>query len=135
MTLYIKKHITRAYVKENLETIFLFGDNMQRTGFGGQAREMRGEPNALGVPTKWSPYTADPAYFSDSDFTKVRKYIDFPFDVAIAWLTTGGSVCIPTDGFGTGLAKLEQKAPSIKEYIDFYIQQVYAAAPTKKEIE
>ncbi len=135
MTLYIKKRITRAHVKQNLETIFLFGDNMQRTGFGGQAAEMRGEPNSLGIPTKWSPYTGDKAYFCDDDLVKVQKYVDFPFDVAIAWLKAGRDVCIPTDGFGTGLAKLEEKAPVINSYVNLCMGQLFNAAQTKKEIE
>ena len=135
MTLYIKKHITRAYVKKNLETIFLFGDNMQRTGFGGQAREMRGEPNTQGVPTKWSPYSMDPAYFTDADLPKVQKFLDFPFDVAIAWLKAGREVCIPADGLGTGLAQLDKRAPAIWSYINLNINQLYQAAKFRKEID
>lgn len=135
MTLYIKKRITRDYIKQNLETIFLFGDNMQRTGFGGQAQEMRGEINSIGVPTKWSPYTGEAAYFTDADLPKVQKFIDFPFDVAIAWLKAGRSVCIPADGFGTGLAQLEKRAPAVATYIQLCMNQLYLAAPYKKEID
>jgi hypothetical protein len=69
--LIFKKFITREYVRESFgTTIFLFGDNMQRTGLGGQAKEMRNEPNAFGVPTKWKPTMQDDAFFTDDDFIK-----------------------------------------------------------------
>ena len=132
MTLIIKKHITRDYVRQNLETIFLFGDNMQRTGFGGQAAAMRGEPNAFGVPTKWSPYTGEKAYFTDADFQEVKKFIDFPFDVAIAWLMAGRNVCIPADGIGTGLAQLQDRAPKILHYISDCTDRIYSLSPRKE---
>jgi hypothetical protein len=46
------KHITREMVRADPSTVFVFGDNMARNGLAGQAKEMRGEPNAIGVPTK-----------------------------------------------------------------------------------
>ena len=49
------KWITREELQRHPELIFVFGDNMLRKGFGGQAKEMRGEPNAVGVPVKWRP--------------------------------------------------------------------------------
>ena len=48
-------------------TVFVFGDNMERCGFGGQAAAMRGEPNAVGVPTKWAPGSAPADFFCDDD--------------------------------------------------------------------
>ncbi len=49
--LYIKKY-TRAYIRAHPDWLFVFGDNMMRRGFGGQAAEARGEPNAIGIATK-----------------------------------------------------------------------------------
>jgi hypothetical protein len=65
-------HITRQRVRENLDTIFIFGDNLQEKGFGGQAREMRGEPNAIGIPTKNAPDLRESSFFSDQDFDRVK---------------------------------------------------------------
>lgn len=31
------RHISRAYVRANRDKLFLFGDNLERRGFGGQA--------------------------------------------------------------------------------------------------
>jgi len=35
------KFITREYVRKNRDKLFLFGDNLERRGFGGQAAAMR----------------------------------------------------------------------------------------------
>ncbi|KKL05458.1 hypothetical protein LCGC14_2605850, partial [marine sediment metagenome] len=50
-----RDHITRQMLRDEPDTLFVFGDNMQRRGLGGQAFAMRGEPNAVGIPTKIFP--------------------------------------------------------------------------------
>jgi len=64
------KWITREELQRHPELIFVFGDNMLRKGFGGQAKEMRGEPNAVGVPVKWRPSRDAGAYFTDRDLRR-----------------------------------------------------------------
>lgn len=54
----IWERVTRADVRANPDKIFIFGDNLAGRGFGGQAKEMRGEENAVGVPTKKLPTTS-----------------------------------------------------------------------------
>ena len=105
--------ITRAMVQANPQTLFVFGDNMDRSGRGGQAREMRGEPNAVGVPTKWYPGRDSKAYFSDEDLRnwKVWKAVHEAFEKMRAALKEGRDVVIPADGLGTGLADLPTRAP------------------------
>jgi hypothetical protein len=55
MTLIFQEWITRKDLRENPDKRYVFGDNVERRGYGGQAKEMRGEPNAIGVVTKWAP--------------------------------------------------------------------------------
>lgn len=120
------KYVTREHVRDNFpHTLYLFGDNMQRSGFGGQAKEMRGEPNAIGVPTKWSPHMGDKAFFTDADYDKVLPYIEFPFMVARAWLNSYNDVVVPTDGLGTGLSELPTRAPKIYKRIEACIADLY----------
>jgi hypothetical protein len=125
-----KKMIYRDYVRLNFpHTLYLFGDNMKREGFGGQAREMRGEPNAIGVPTKWLPSNSPQAFFSDNmsheEGILVKNAIDFSFDLAALWISQPGKdVCVPSDGLGTGLSKLPEKAPNILKYIDMKIAKL-----------
>ena len=110
------------YCRQDLQgepdVLFVFGDNMDRRGFGGQAKECRGEPNAIGIPTKWSPSMDPSAFFSDSDFPYVRSEILSGFHILADHLRRGGAIVLPKDGLGTGLAKLPTCAPKIHFFIE-----------------
>lgn len=112
------KFITREYVRSNPDKLFLFGDNLERRGFGGQAAAMRGEPNAVGIPTKKSPSFAKAAFFTDEEFDLNKAAIDDAF----AWVKTAieGSyqiIVMPADGLGTGRAQLDTRAPCTFAYL------------------
>ncbi|MDE2344609.1 MAG: hypothetical protein KGL63_14685, partial [Betaproteobacteria bacterium] len=102
------KNISRSMVRADRGTLFVFGDNIARAGHGGQAAAMRGEPNALGVPTKWRPGRAEADYFTDADadLVQVRDPIILAFQAMREALAAGRNVVIPADGLGTGLADL-----------------------------
>lgn len=117
MGLRMVKRYTREMARAAPRTLFVFGDNMRREGFGGQARELRGEPNAVGIPTKWKPRRVPDAYFTDADLPLVKEAIDLAFDRLEAHLRAGGDVVYPVDGVGSGLAMLAERAPSIDRYI------------------
>lgn len=104
--------ITREYVRANRDKLFLFGDNLERRGFGGQAAAMRGEPNAIGIPTKKSPSYRDDAFFSDDEFEQNKASIDAAFaEIKRAITDSIRVIVIPSDGLGTGRAQLERRAP------------------------
>jgi hypothetical protein len=107
----------RAEIRSSPDTLYVFGDNMARAGKGGQARECRGEPNAVGVPTKWRP-TMEGGFFSDADLEAVKPDIQVAFRRLAAHLENGGWVVWPRDGVGTGLARLYEKAPDIGAFVD-----------------
>lgn len=112
------KFITREYVRANRDKLFLFGDNLERRGLGGQAAAMRGEPNAIGIPTKKSPSYRPEAFFSDNEFEHNKAAIDAAFTEAANAVT--GSICvivIPSDGLGTGRAQLDKRAPLTFAYL------------------
>lgn len=126
--------ITRADLRANPTTLYVFGDNMARRGLGGQAREMRGEPNAVGVPTKWRPDMGVGAFFSDDDWTKfpeISALVASEFARMEARMSKGGSVAIPADGLGTGLAELPKRAPRIHAYIEERIRQLQEIADAR----
>ena len=110
-----RKHITRQMLRAEPDTLFVFGDNMEHRGLGGQAKEMRGEPNAVGIPTKWSPHRSSSAYFTDSDFLIAKPGGD---DELYRLRRHPGPIVWPEDGIGTGLAELPQRAPKIWAYIE-----------------
>lgn len=104
--------ITRDFVRAHPDARFVFGDNVARRGYGGQAREMRGEPNAIGIAVKWSPGRAEHDYFRDDD---PRCWAHVRADLARveAELRAGRVVYVPADGIGTGLAQLPTRAPKL----------------------
>lgn len=115
--LYIKKY-TRAYIQAHPDWLFVFGDNLARAGYGGQAKEARGEPNAIGITTKKAPNMTPDAFLTDANydawFAGERPTFNRLYDAAKA----GRTIIWPLDGIGTGLARLEQKAPQIWQEIE-----------------
>ena len=106
------KKFTPGIVKNNPNKIFVFGDNLARTGKAGQAI-IRDEPNVIGVPTKISPRK----FFSDDNFDEAVEAIDEAFLKIDEARGLGKVVVLPEDGLGTGLAQLEEKAPRINNYL------------------
>lgn len=105
-------YITREYVRKHPEKIFIFGDNCLGEGFGGQAKELRGEPNSYGIPTKKYPSAEEDAFFIDSEFEANVKAIN----EAIMKIPVDGREIIILP-LGTGLAQLPQRAPKTYKYL------------------
>lgn len=104
-----KEWITRDFVRANPEARFVFGDNVARRGMGGQAAAMRGEPNAIGVATKWKPDMEEGSFFDD-ELPSISAMCGDLLNVIAAW-KEGRTIYVPADGLGTGLSKLPTKAP------------------------
>lgn len=123
MPINFHKFITRGMVKGAPRALFVFGDNMYRTGLGGQAREMRGEPNAVGLITKRRPshsFVTD--YLTDDMLEQVMGLNDKDVGRLVQHLINRGIVIWPEDGIGTGLAKLEEYAPKVLDYYERLLQ-------------
>lgn len=110
--LYIKKY-TRVYIQSHPDWLFVFGDNLERRGLGGQAGQVRGEPNAIGIATKRAPTMERDAFLNDGDYndwfveekpTLARLIKASQNDRTIIW---------PLFGLNTRLANLEKSAPRI----------------------
>lgn len=110
----IRERISRADLRADKDKIFLFGDNLSGRGYGGQAREMRGEENAVGIPTKKAPDNKPNSFFSDKEFAENKKAID----AAFGKIPPGKTIVIPKAGIGTGLAQLSEKAPNTFAYLN-----------------
>lgn len=110
-----RKFITRKMLQKEPGTLFVFGDNYMREGFGGQAREMRGMTNAVGIPTKRKPSMTEDSFLDAGDDTfEIWKLVTEPAMIQLNnHLMNGGVVVLPEDGIGTGLAELEFRAPKI----------------------
>lgn len=106
-----QKMIYRDDLKKNPSVLYLFGDNEQRKGLGGQAAEMRGEPNSVGVRTKRAPGRNPEDFWSDRNFEANCTKIDEDLARVKAHLRRGGIVVVPTDGLGTNRADMERRCP------------------------
>lgn len=111
-----EKWITRDMLRANPDARFIFGDNTQRVGMGGQAGAMRGEPNAIGVATKRAPGMSDGDFFAD-DNADDAKVVDDDIDRVIAAWIEGRAIVLPLDGIGTGLSELPRRAPKLHQHI------------------
>jgi hypothetical protein len=128
------KRIARATIRDNPDWLFVFGDNLTGTGYGGQAREARGEPNAIGVPTKRKPTMERDAFFTDADLAIFMVRARQAFSRINAHLLAGGTVVWPEDGIGTGLADLERSAPEVWRHLQLFIVGMEATAAATEEL-
>lgn len=118
----VSKFITRADVQKHRDDrVYLFGDNLERKGFGGQAKEMRGEPNSIGIPTKKSPNNNPGSFFTDEEYDDNVKSIDEAFKN----IPVDKIVVIPSNGIGTGLAQLDKKAPKTFRYLQYKLEGLF----------
>lgn len=123
MTFRRMEFITRQFVKDNPDCVFLFGDNVARVGFGGQAREMRGEPNTIGIVTKKRPAWNDTAFFTDSEYEENCRLIDNDFERVDAAAKAGKIIVAPVYGIGTGRAAMRNHAPETFLYLCRKLQE------------
>ena len=123
-----QKWIKRQDLRDNPDVLYLFGDNDSRYGFGGQAKEMRNEPNALGIRTKWLPSKHEDAYFCEDYMPKTLqqlRMITLDLKDAERFLQAGGTVVVPRDGLGTGLSELPTRAPLADQFIKRWTTRMY----------
>jgi hypothetical protein len=111
------KIVLRSELKANPTTLYLFGDNDIRKGLGGQAKEMRGEPNAIGISTKKLPARGEEAYKSDADLQENKKIITDDINKAIAEWNTGKYNKLIIPQMGVGLAELPTRAPETYKFL------------------
>jgi len=128
MPIRYEKRVTRDMLLAEPTWLWVFGDNLKRTGLGGQAKEMRGEPNAVGIPTKKEPSMHPVAFFRDWDLDAYLDARAHDLYRLQRHLRGGGTVVLPADGLGTGRAALKLSAPKIWEQLQEDIQVLKASA-------
>lgn len=114
MPLIYQHRIYRQDLHRNKEVLYVFGDNLQGYGLGGQAAEMRGERNAIGIPTKRAPTAT--GFLSDMDYETVVKASLEPYNRLAKHLGLQGIVVWPADDIGSGRAELLLRAPRIAKF-------------------
>jgi hypothetical protein len=116
------------YSKELLQKypdyLWVFADNLTRTGNGGQAI-IRNEPTAFGLVTKRLPSRTPDAYMTgtDEDYYHVNKDLANVKNL----LALDYTFIFPAAGLGTGLARLQTTAPDLLSYIDSEVSKLIHA--------
>lgn len=123
----IKRIITTEDCKANRNKIYLFGDNLQGFGKGGQAI-IRDEPNSLGVPTKVNPSMSKDSFFSDDlHYDIIHKSLK---EIWIKHLKNE-TIVVPEFRFGYGLSMIDTYAPRIANLINEFYINVYKTLSLK----
>ena len=125
---------TRSLIKANPSVLFVFGDNLARIGFGGQAAEARNCLNAVGIPTKICPKQCIFDEDVEQDIGRFKWPVIRAFVILRKHLRSGGTIVWPKDGVGTGLARLPVTAPRFLEAIEGVKEKVFSEALSVKEV-
>ncbi len=126
---------SREEIQANPDTLYVFGDNLAEAGYGGQGKEARGEPNAVGIPTKRAPSMEPDAFFTDADLPTVKPIAQAAYRRLLDHLKEGKTVVFPADGIGTGLALLHETAPAINDFLNAcqrHLIKTYEAARERR---
>lgn len=110
----MQKWITRDDLRANPAVLYIFGDNEIRSGLGGQAKEMRGEPNAAGIATLYAPGR----YWTEANITHQCSVIDADMAPVFEAAKSGHLIVFPLDGIGTGLACLKSHSPTTFAHLE-----------------
>jgi len=116
----------------NPDYIFVFGDNEQRQGKGGQAI-IRSEPNAFGVATKRKPLRSEDAYMKDC--SQDRLVVMNDLNELHKLYRSGKTIVFPLAGLGSGLAELPERAPQIFADINNFIRCTFLTGEETDEGE
>lgn len=110
---------TRDDCKDNRRYLFVYGDNLMRSGCKGQAR-LRGERNAMGIVTKKKPNMKETSFYSDADYNDATRQLDLDVEAIHREMNSGDftHLVIPSDCWGTGLAELNVRAPQIYDAVE-----------------
>lgn len=100
-------HFSVEQCRANPHQIYVFGDNLDRHGTGGQAI-IRYEPNVFGVPTKRYASMKQGAFFSDAPCER-EHVLQALRDLYV--IGRRHTLVFPSKGLGTGMAKMPEKSP------------------------
>lgn len=113
-----QKFISRQDVHANPNYLYIFGDNFERCGMGGQAKEMRYCANSYGITTKRKAAHGHSNCYLWDEESDAWAIVNADFDVLEVLMRRYDAVVIPEDGIGTGLAKLQKTAPRLLAHIN-----------------
>lgn len=109
--------LTKKLVSDNPHKLYVFGDNDQRLGKGGQAI-IRDENNTIGIRTKKKPNNLGSSFYKDNSYKDNCSKISEDILNIKAELLKGKTIVFSDKGYGNGLAKLPSVAPETYKYLN-----------------
>jgi hypothetical protein len=109
---------------ESPRSLFVFGDNDVQKGCGGQA-VIRHCQNAIGIPTKKYPSNHSDSFYTDNEYEQNCQKISAVVELIIIESKKYDEIIFPSDGFGTGLAKLATCSPKTLKFINDIIAMCF----------
>ena len=105
-------------------SLFVYGDNLVKSGRGGQA-VIRDFNNTACIPTKKIPNFQAASYMTDGEYDMNMNAIVNSIIHVINESQKYEIVYFPRDGLGSGLAKLNITAPATYEMLNFLILECF----------
>lgn len=107
-------------------SLFIFGDNLDRYGMAGQA-QIRKENNSTGLATKIHPGMNSGDFFSDENFEALKEKIDTDImKIKKRFEDKNFKVIVfPFAGLGTGLSELPKRAPKLFAYLSRVLESEF----------
>jgi hypothetical protein len=118
------KFYSEKLLRDDPDGLYIFGDNLERVGKGGQA-VIRDMPNALGIASKKEPLNLHRSFFRDADLQDFKAEISRVHSIIRDALYAGRNVYWPSDGIGTGLSNLPKTSPACYEYLCRYSRGLF----------
>ncbi len=112
---------TRDEVARDVDSVYVFGDNC-KDAIGTFIPEttqacIRFLPNTIGISTKKDHYWNDHSFMNDNDIDLFSALVETAIGLIKVNLEKGKTIVFPSDGIGTGNARLLKKAPLCWEYL------------------
>lgn len=116
----IPYHISRTFVQEHREFIFLYANDAARKGMLGQAWIGVGQENCFPISTVGKLCPSHREYFNDLYFDRLKIVIDQD----IANVPEDGRPIIPFLKIGEGCSRMKELAPQLFHYMTWQINNI-----------
>ena len=125
MKIITQKVISLSDLQRNPATFYVFGDNLEAKGAGGQVKDIRGEPNAIGWITKKKATHKVGSYLTNKDLEVFIQHQALTIRTIETLLERGRVVVFPEDRLGSGLAKLEESSPHCWKHLNTGVDYLF----------
>lgn len=123
---------SKELLQNNPHKIFVFGDNLQRKGKGGQA-VIRYERNSFGVATKVKPSTSVGSFFDDSNPNHYKAIEDDLLELKEIGKDT--TLVFPSGGLGNGLSQMHLRCPKLFSYMNTLLLDMFGVINCSNGLE